>query len=233
MTKKIIISLFIVVLFIKAEAQQLLTPSFTFSHKKTSYITLTDGTEIKGTLKKIDRKKGLITYVRYEDENGKKHKLKATDVKYMYLPPSGLDKLGKRIGFFEDIKNWTNDKLDQDFLNQGLIYFENSQVKVKKKKMTLLMQLLNPSFSKKVKVYHDPRAKETASIGIAGLTLAGGYEKSYFISIDGSVANKVEKKRYKKEFGSLWSKCNTLAEKYPKVSWYELVKHIMDYSECN
>jgi|TARA_B110000259_G_scaffold172414_1_gene204819 hypothetical protein len=45
-------------------SQQLLTPSFGFSHKKTSYITLTDGTEINGTIKDIDRKKDLLNILK-------------------------------------------------------------------------------------------------------------------------------------------------------------------------
>ena len=40
--------------------QDLLSPSFGFSKKKTAYITLVDGSEINGTIKDIDRKKGFF-----------------------------------------------------------------------------------------------------------------------------------------------------------------------------
>jgi hypothetical protein len=36
---------------------------------------LADGTEINGTIKDIDREKGLIEYIKLQDGAGKKHKL--------------------------------------------------------------------------------------------------------------------------------------------------------------
>ena len=51
----LLVALFLV--SVSVQAQNLLSPSFTFSHKKTSYITLLDGTEIEGTIKDLDREK--------------------------------------------------------------------------------------------------------------------------------------------------------------------------------
>ncbi|MFT3739299.1 MAG: hypothetical protein QM786_11115 [Breznakibacter sp.] len=217
---------------IYCNAQQLLSPSFTFSHNKTAYVTLNDGTELKGTLKDIDRKKGLIKFVNLEDGTGKKHKLKPETIKYMYLPPSGVDKLSKAASFLTDMQKWNNEKMDQDLLNQGYVYFENTKVKIKKKEFTLLMQLLNPSFSRVVKVYHDPLAKSTASIGAGPVTLAGGDAKSYYIKIGEDAAFLVEKKNYKKEFVPLWKSCANVKEKYPEVKWTQLADHIITYTEC-
>ncbi|MBL0008000.1 MAG: hypothetical protein IPP25_12750 [Saprospiraceae bacterium] len=57
MKKFFILSALALLLTTAMQAQQLLTPSFGFSHKKTSYVTLTDGTVITGTLKDVDRKR--------------------------------------------------------------------------------------------------------------------------------------------------------------------------------
>ncbi len=232
MIKKIFFIALISAVFSQANAQNLLSPSYGFSHKKTSYVTLIDGKEIKGTIKDLDREKGLIEFVKIKDGNGKKHKLDAEDIKYMYLPPSGLDKLSTAMDFLTDAQKWTDEKLDQDLLNQGYAYFELSNVKVKKKEKQLLMQLLNPEFSKKVKVYHDPYAKETASAGIGGITVAGGKAKSYYIKIGDDAAYKVQKKRYDEEFTPLWNKCKALVKKYTDVKWSELGQHVLDYSNC-
>lgn len=217
---------------IQTQAQQLLTPSTTFSHNKESIITLKDGTEIKGELKSLKREKGLIAEVKIADESGKTKKLKPEDINFMYLPPSGLDKLSKAMDALHDVQKWNDEKMDQDLLNQGYVYFENATVKVKKKQMELLMQLLNPTFSKDVKVYHDPLAKETMSVGVGNVTVAGGNAKSYFIQVGDEVAYKVEKKNYDEEFPKLFGKCSTLAEKYPEKKWSELTNHIIDYTEC-
>lgn len=224
--------IFIMAIVANVDAQQLLSPSFAFSHKKTSYVTLTDGTEIKGVLDDIDRKKGLIEYVKIEDGTGKKHKLKAASVKWMYLPPTGLDNLSKQMDFLGDVKKWNDEKLDQDLLNQGYVYFENSKVMIGKKSTTMQMQLLNPGFSKVVKIYHDPFAKETASVGVAGVKVAGGDEKSYYIKSGDDAAYKLEKKNYTKEFKGLWGKCDEVVKKYPEIKWSQLTKHVTDYTEC-
>jgi hypothetical protein len=223
---------FVLAIVTNIEAQQLLSPSLAFSHKKTSYVTLMDGKEIKGTLSSVDRKKGLITYIKIEDGTGQKHKLKAASVKIMYLPPSGLDNLSKALDFAGDIKKWNDEKLDQDLLNQGYVYFESTKVKIGKKSTTMLMQLLNPGFSKDVKIYHDPFAKETASVGVAGVKVAGGYEKSYYLKTGDDAAYKLEKKNYDKEFKGLWGKCDEVIKKYPEMKWTELTKHVTDYTDC-
>ncbi|MEZ4951639.1 MAG: hypothetical protein R2879_18520 [Saprospiraceae bacterium] len=214
-------------------AQDLLSPSFTFSHKKPSYVTLQDGTTIEGEIKDLDRKKGLIEEIKIKDTNGKKHKLEPKEVKYMYLPPSGIDNLSKKMNFMHDATKWKNDKLNQDFLENGYVYFETVDVKIKKKTMPLLMQLLNPDFSKTVKVYHDPLAKETASVGVGGIKVAGGIAKSYFIMTDkDKAAYKIEKKKYKDSFSKMWSDCKNLS-KSDDIKWSELTKHIITYTECN
>ena len=231
--KRIIFSMLLMTaMFVQTNAQELLSPSTTFSHKKTAYITLQDGTEIQGNIKDIDRKKGLIDFIKIKDASGKKHKLKPEDVKFMYLPPSGLDKLSKGLNFLNDASKWNDEKLNSDFLSQGYIYFEQADVKIKKKDRTLLMQLLNPGFSKTVKIYHDPFAKETAGLGVAGIKVAGGIAKSYYISKNGNQAFKLKKKDYKKEFVPFWNKCKKVINDYPKQKWSDLTKHVITYTEC-
>ena len=228
-------ALILVALFLASvtvQAQELLSPSFSFSHKKTSYITLKDGTEVNGTIKDLDREKGLIEYVKIKDGAGKKHKLDADEIKFMYLPPSGIDNLSKKLDFMTDAQKWNDDKLNQDFLSEGYTYFELADVKVKKKDRRLLMQLLNPNFSKVVKVYHDPYAKETMSAGIGGVKLAGGDAKSYYVSKEGKPAFRLKKKDYKEEFMPMWNSCKDLIKTYSDQKWSDLVKHVLAFSEC-
>lgn len=222
----------VIALVTNLQAQQLLSPSFTFSKNKTSYITLNDGTEIKGIVKDIDRKKGLINLIKIEDEAGTKHKFNPTQVKHMYLMPSGFDKLSRAIDLASDAQKWNNEKLNQDFLNQGYVYFETVNVKIKKKALPMLMQLLNPTFSKSVKVYHDPFAKESASVGIGGVKLAGGLAKSYYFMLDtDEAAYKLEKKDYKKVFVEVWKPCASLSQ-LAIIAWKDFTDHVIKYTEC-
>jgi len=229
------LTLFICLLILgQASAQELLTPSMTFSHKKTAYITLIDGTEIEGLIKDVDRKKGLIKFVKIRDNDGKKHKLEAEKIKYMYLPPSGMDKLITANNFLTDAKKWGSDeKLNNDLLSQDYVYFENSKVRIKKKTRVLLMQLLNPTFSGEIKIYHDPLAKETISLGVGPVNVAGGIAKSYFFKVGDKAAYKIKKKEYKKQFPIIWKNCKTIKKNFgKKVKWSELTTHIVTYNEC-
>jgi hypothetical protein len=233
MLKKNIVLILFLAFFGTINAQQFLTPSSSFSHKKTSYVTLKSGKEIKGTIKDLDRKKGLIEEVKIEDGKGKKHKLDAEDIKFMYLPPSGWDKLGIALDAIYDAQKWNDEKIDQDLVNQGYVYFENSMVKIKKKEHELLMQILNPTFSKYVKVYDDPYAKETMSVGIGTIKVAGGNEKSYFVKIGNDAAFKLEKKNYDTEFLPLFGSCPDMKKKYDKFFWSDLAEHVMEFTVCN
>ncbi len=215
------------------QAQQLLTPSSAFSHKKTSYVTLMDGTVITGNLKDLDYKKRLIEFVNIEDGEGKKNKLKAEKIKFMYLAPTNFDNLSKATDFLSDAQKWTDQKLNEDFLKQGYVYFENATVKIKKKERILLMQLLNPTFCEKVRVYNDPFAKETTSLGVAGINVVGGNEKSYYVQVAGSkAAFRLYKKDYRKQFVPLWQKCPEMKSKYPDMNWEDFTHNIIDYNTC-
>jgi len=233
MTKQLTLCLLLIFAVGQMIAQELLTPSHSFSHKKTAYVTLADGTEIQGNIKDIDRKKGLIEFIKLKDGAGKKHKLDAEEVKFMYLPPSGLDKLSKAYGAITDASKWTDEKMDQDLLNQGYIFFELADVKIKKKNRQLLMQLLNPTFSKQVKVYHDPFAKQTMGLGVAGIKVAGGIAKSYYVAKGDKPAFKLQKKNYKKEFMPMWNSCKKIITDYPDMKWSDLTEHVKNYSTCN
>lgn len=232
MTKKIVFTMLTVWCALQLSmAQQFLTPFYTFSDDKISYVTLKDGKEIQGNIKDLDRKKGLIKKVEIKDLDGKKLKLKPEDISHMYLPPSGLSKLVATMDFLHDAQKWDNKDLNADIIGKGYVYFEQSDVLIKKKKRTMLMQLLNPSFSSVVKVYHDPFAKETASFGVAGVTLAGGHDKSYYIKKD-NVAYLLKKKDYDEEFDLLFKSCPAVKEKFAKVKWSEFANHVFEASQA-
>ncbi len=216
----------------QTNAQQLLNPFDVISKKKTTYITLLDGTEVEGPIKSFDRKKGLIEELKIEVD-GKKITYKTEEIKHMYLPQSNWDKLGKATEFMNDPRQWNSEYVEQEKMRDGYGFFEQSEVLVKKKKMTLQMQLLNPGFAQRIKIYHDPFAKETMSMGVGGMTLAGGDEKSYYISKDGQTAFRLYKKNYKEEFEKLFADCPAVLEKYgEKMKWSEFNEAVFDHANC-
>ena len=213
-------------------AQDFLDGAFTFSSKKESYITLADGKELTGFIDDIDRKKGLIEEITIIDLNKKKIKLKPEEVKHMYIVPSGFDKLSSGMNNMYDATKWNEDKsAHAEHIKAGYVFFETTEVMVKKKKLTLLLQLLNPGFANKITVFFDPYAGETASFGFGGIKLAGGHAKSYYFKKGDNVAYKMEKKNYDDELENLYGDCPSFKKEFEKkMGWSMVEKHIFYYS---
>ena len=214
-------------------AQNFVPPVETYSHKKTSYLYLNDGTEVIGTIKSLDRKKGQLEEVKLLDQSDNKVKYTGDDIAHMYLPPSGFDKFAKATDFLTDSQQWGNTDLDGDILEKSYVYLETSDVRVKKKTFTLLMQVVNPTFCENIRVYHDPLAKETMSVGVGGITVAGGLDKSYYLKKAGDdVAFRVEKKTYEEQFKMIFSDCPELIEKYGDAPhWPDFAEHVWEYDQ--
>ncbi len=220
------------------EQYQLLSSSTSFSHKKISYITLNDGKEITGYIKDLDRKKGLIEEIKLKTEAGKVMKIDPADIKSMYLPQSGWDKVRNAMDFVSDAQQWDDKEVKSDIIQKGYAYFEKSDVMIKKKKKTLLLMLLNPHFGSKIKIYHDPFASETMGAGIGGVTVIGGATKSYYIKKGKATANRVKMKDYTEQFKALFGDCEGLVnmnkQQGHEPKWGELQLHTYTYTtECN
>ncbi len=211
-----------------AIAQKFIGGSMTFSKKKTCYITLNNGETVEGIMQDLDRKKGNIEEITIKKTGSKKKtKYEPSDIKHMYLKPSGFDKLGKAYAFLNDARLWEGNDLDSEKIKDGYVYFEQTEVKIKKKTMTLLMQLVNPSFEEKIRVYFDPYAKQSMSVGV-GPVKAGGLAKSYYVKKGKKAAFKLEKKNYKDEKSGLFGKCDVSKD------WSDFQESVYKHAkDCN
>jgi hypothetical protein len=201
---------------ITASAQDFLEPADLFSSKEDSYITLADGKELVGRIDDIDRKKGLIEEITIKPaDGGKKVVLKPEQIKSMFLPQSGFDAITKADAKLRNVTKWDNDvSAHKSYVKEGYVYFETHEVLVKKKKIILCLQLLNPGFANKVKVFYDPYASESMSVGIGGMNLAGGDAKSYYVKYGDITAFKLYSKNFEEEFDNLFGKsCDAVNKK--------------------
>lgn len=230
---KILTGTFILACSCFLAGQDFLDGSSTFSGKKESYITLNDGKDITGFIDDIDRKKGLIEEIVIKDMNNKKIKLKPEDVKHMYIAPSGFDKLSTGTAVVHNATKWDNDKsAHAAYIKDGYVFFESTDVMIKKEKMRLLLQLINPGFANKIKVYFDPFAGETGGFSMGGIKVTGGDAKSYYFKKGDEVAFKMQKKNYEDEWNHLYGDCPDLNKEFAKkMGWSEVAKHVYYYSE--
>ena len=205
-------------------AQNFVTRIQGFSPKKTSYIELKDGTTIEGKFKNRKIKKGLIKEVKFE-VNGEKKSIIGEDIASMRLAPSGLGKLGAMSESLSTVKRAENSDISE-INDRDFVHFEQALLPGKKP-VYVLLQLVNPGFDSKIKVYDDPRAQETASIG--GIT--GGMLKSYYI-VRGGNALRVKKSDYKDLFNEIYGDCaEDIKKDYKKIKFEDFAEHVAKHEQ--
>ena len=219
---------------ISVEAQDFFMSEFqSHSKKKITYITMDNGDKFEVNLMKFKFSKGQIDELKYRATDAKKKvKVKVDEIKSMYVPASALEKLGAGLASLNDATKWGNKELTTDLFSKGYYYFEKAPTRVKKKSFDTMNQLLNPYTSKYIKIFPDYKAKKTMSIGVAGIKLAGGLEKSYYIRFGEKVAYRIKKADYDEQFKIIFADSPELIEKYKNgVSWGDLATHILEYTQ--
>lgn len=215
---------------------QLFAPAFDlFSSKKSAYLTLTDGTKIEGLINSTTQKNGLIQSINLTPTGEtKKVILKADAIASVYIPMSSFSKLDNSINQAFN-KHVLNKDVNTDIINDGYLYFEKTKLVRKGKVEELLLQLLNPSFSEKIKVYHFPLSVETFSTEVRGVTITHDENKSYFIKVGDATAVKLNKRDYSEAYVALYKDCPTLVQKLKNDHrWAKFDEHLWAYStQCN
>lgn len=214
-------------------AQNFLDGAYRFSGTKEAYITLNTGETITSFVDDIKRKKGLISVIKLKDAAGKEVTLSPDQVKHMYLAPTGFDNLTQALDDANTVSRWNEDKsAHAEYIKQGYVFFETTEVMVKKKKMTLLLQLVNPGFANGIKVYFDPWATETGGLAVGGLQVTGGDKRSFYFKKGDKTAIKIGKGNYEDEFANLYGGCDAFKKKFgKKMKWSQVEEHVFFYSE--
>jgi hypothetical protein len=215
---------------------QLFAPAFNqFSVKKPAYLTMGDGTKVEGIINSVTDKNGLIQSINITPTEGsKKLTLKAEAISNMYLPMSSFSKVDNSINQAFN-KYVLNKDVRTDIINDGYLYFEKTKVVKKNKVEELLLQLVNPSFSDKIKVYDIPLSKETLSTEVKGITITHDENKSYFIKVGDATAVKLNKRAYNEAYVALYKDCPSLLTKLKdNHRWSKFDEHLFEYStQCN
>lgn len=214
-------------------AQDFLDGALTFSHSKDAHFTLKTGETITAFVDNVKRKKGLISSIEIKDAAGTKTVLSPDKVKHMYLPPTGLDKLSRAMDMSSKLTKWDRDhSAHAEYIKGGYVYFEHTDVMVKKKKMSMMMQVVNPGFADGIKVYFNPLAQETGGLAVGGLQVTGGEDRSYYFKKGDKTAYLINKKNYDKEVKNLYGDCPDVAKVFNnKFRWADAAKHVAFYSE--
>lgn len=119
----------------------------------------------------------------------------------------------------------------KEIIEREYIIYEQALLPKKKDKYRLL-QLLNPGFDHRIKVFQDPNAKETAGIKIGGAKLVGGEDKSFLVVKDGAKSEKITKGKYKKQFQILFGDCDLASVMdNSKMKFKNFAAHVFVYDQ--
>lgn len=191
--------------------------------KKVSTLVMKNGAIHKGYCKSIVTKKGQIHQLYFKDSiSGNKETYKAEDISEAYLFASGMEKFNKMSKKFSNYGMGGRNSVDK-LTSSDEIYFINQKVALKNKKdeKEFLMQLINPSFSKFISVYHDPFAKETQGMKFgAAPKIGGGIIKSYYVQ-KGDKIIWLHKNDFEENYQFLFGDNESFMKKYPynSVDW--------------
>lgn len=202
-----------------------------FTNGKECIIKLASGEEITGKFLGGAMINGYLNNFNIRLENGEKAKFKPEDVAQLSIKAGKLAKLAMITESTSSIKEMTTTNFDE-IVNREYLIFETSMRHNKASKLRL-MQLLNPGFDSQIKVFADPNAKETMGVGVGGMKLTGGADKSYLFVQNDEKAVLVKKGSYKKNFEELYAKCPAMLQAFSgeKIKWADVAGHVFAYDQ--
>lgn len=210
-----------------AHAQEFLPPIERFSSSKPAYLITKSGERVEFTLNDLDRKRGLIVRVEGKTADGKKISYEAADIAELGMTPSDFAKLSSFSESTRSIDKMQRTKVSESTRNMVIFYQEH----LDDLNRDVLVQLLNPGFDSRIRVYHDPFAMETAGVGVGGMQITGGHDKSYYVRTNGKVF-KLKKKNYDEEFGRLFGSCPEMLKKQKNAAWRDFSNHVFSFDQA-
>lgn len=216
--------LMISVLLNFALSAQFVTPLSTISGP--AEVTTLDGKVISGNVKSASfGTNGMMSFT-LKDEDGVKNKYKAADVQQLKLKVDGLARLEITAEQSSNIEKLANSNF-KEVVEREFIYWQ--RVKQVGKDKYLLLQLLNPGFDTKLKVYDLPNVK-SGETSIGGIAVGGDKATAYLVVKNGE-SLKITKKKYKKQdFKLLFSDCPKIIENN-EPNFKEFATHVFFYDQ--
>jgi hypothetical protein len=189
-------------------------------------ITMENDT-LRGKIRSALLMSGQLKSFTIKKDDGTKVKFKSGEAKLLAVKPSKMANLESAMSV-PNLRTLMKVDFD-DVINREWVFYELAMLD-KKKDKPRMMQLLNPGFDSKIKVYLDPNAKETKG----GMLLGGGEDKSYLVLFDGDKVDTYKKKRYNKEAKNLLFKdCKVFMENYDgeRFKWKNFAEHVFVYDQ--
>jgi len=232
--KKSLLTLSLTLACLLTQAQTFLIPVESFIGAQPSSLVTVAGDTIHGEVRSALFMNGLLKSFTFRIEStDEKIKYKAEDVKYLRVKASQMATWESLSVGTSTISRMSKTDFNQ-IKNREFIEFEQALQPGNKNKYALL-QLLNPGFDSKIKVYSDPNGPKTGTTTINGMAISGGEDKSYLVVKGGIKAERIKKKDYKESFAILFGDCPDLIKTYSadnkKIEFWDFAGHVFDYDQ--
>ena len=193
-----------------------------------------EGNTIEGVIitgKGVGSSPGSITV---RDKEGNKIKLSAEQIKSAKVKASDLIKFTKGVENAGSVQEITNADW-KEIIDSEYLYYVRALAPKKKKEKSRIYMVLNPGFDSKIQILHNPWGNESGGLGVGGIKLTGGKEKSYLLVKNGQKSFKVKKGDYKKQFKDIFGDCPLILETFTgKIKLEDLAGHVFAYDQaCN
>lgn len=194
-------------------------------------IKLADGNTLRGKFLNGTLINGYFTKIAFQLDNGEKRKLKPEEVLRLSIKASTLMKLAMLSEAGSSIKEYS--KTDhQKVLKRDSVIFERA-LKAKEKNEYALMQLLNPGFDNRLKVFIDPQARKSTELGMSNITFTGGENRVYLLVKNDEKAFRIKKNTYPKNIQEIYSDCPMLLADLEgkEAEWKDVAAHVYVYDQ--
>ena len=194
-------------------------------------VNLASGEEITGKFSSGTYVTNGLTKITVKLENGEKVKFVPEQVVAMRIKSSDLLKLSMISEAGSSIKELANTDFN-DIVNREWVVFETAMTP-KKTDTYRLLQLLNPGFDSKIKVFAEPSSK-TGGLNVGGIQVTGGEDKAYLFVKGGEKAVKVKKGSYSDNFQELFADCPEMLTAFQsgKIKWDDVAVHVYAYDQA-
>lgn len=193
-------------------------------------VALKSGEEITGKFAGGVYVNNGLTKIKVKLGDGENAKFTPEQVVSLKVKASKLMKLSMISDAGSSIQELASADLNS-IVQREWVLFETA-VTPRQKETQRILQLLNPGFDSRIKVFAEPNAK-TGGLSIGGIQVTGGEDRVYLFVKGGEKAFKVKKGSYRENFQELYSDCPLMLERFQgeKIRWDDVALHIYAYNQ--
>jgi hypothetical protein len=194
------------------------------------YVVTIAGDTVRGRVNSSTAINGQIRALTIKRADKAKFKYKAADIQVFAIRATQFMNMTSAMSA-PNILRASEMDYDKTMKREWIIF---DQALLPNKDKYALMQLLNPDFSSKIKVYVNPNANESGMLSIGNTAITGGEDTSYFVVTEGKKSEIYKKRKYDDEaLTRLYKDCEAFANEYAgeKFKWKDFSEHVLVYDQ--